>query len=176
MNQTSSGFTLIELILGMTVAAIVLSLAVPSFHRFMESNRVSIETNHLMANLQYARNAAINRYSQVIACPSQDLEQCEGSGRWDRGWIVFMDTDENGQPDAPEDVLRVVPANDRLIMYSGGRHRVRFQPSGSAYGSNLTIRVCSPDETIEPRAVIVSNPGRARVSRTVDPQSCNLEP
>jgi len=174
MKQTSSGFTLIELIIGMAVAAIVLSLAIPSFHRVMESNRITVETNHLMANLQYARNSAITRYSQVIACPSPDLARCDGSSRWDRGWIVFMDTDENGQPDAPEDILRVVSANDRLTMYSGGRHRVRFQPSGSAYGSNLTIRVCSPDESIEPRAVIVSNPGRARVTRNVDPASCDL--
>ncbi len=176
MKQASTGLTLIELAIGMAVTAILLSVAVPSFHRFVENNRITSETNHLMANLHYARHAAITHYAQVVACPSPDLLQCDGSNRWDRGWIVFIDKDENGQPDAPEDILRVVSANDRLIMHSAGRHRVRFQPSGSAYGSNLTIRVCSKSQSIEPRAVIVSNPGRARVSRHVDPESCNLNP
>ena len=62
--------------------------AVPSFHRFMESNRVTIETNHLMANLQYARNAAIKPL-QPGHCLSQPLissnvrEAAAGTGALD---------------------------------------------------------------------------------------------
>ncbi|AKS42278.1 GspH/FimT family pseudopilin [Wenzhouxiangella marina] len=171
MPSKTRGFTLIELLIGLLLTAIVLSLAVPGFSRFLAGQRVTVATNELMANLQYARNEALTRHQIVIACPSPDHQDCEGN-RWDRGWIVFVDPDRNGSVEAPEQILRVMGPNDHARMHSGGRYRVRFRPSGSAYGSNLTIRVCDPQARVPGRAVVVSNPGRARVERRLSPADC----
>jgi type IV fimbrial biogenesis protein FimT len=127
----------------------------------------------LIAHLQYARLAAITRVTPVIACPSTDARECDGN-RWDTGWIVFVDPDRNGRVDRDEELLRVVQNRERIRIHSGGRYRVRFQPTGGAYGSNLTLRVCPVRSEVDGRAVIVSNPGRVRMLRRLDSTECEF--
>lgn len=172
MPRNTLGLTLIELLITLTVAAILLSIGVPAMAGFIAESRITAKSNLLMSHIQYARHSAITLRANVVACPSEDQLSCSGSNRWDRGWIIFIDRDNDRRPDRPEDVLRVVQPEDRLLMHSAGRTRVRFQPMGGAFGTNLTIRVCDPAGQARPRAVVVSNPGRARVSTEVDPAEC----
>lgn len=171
-SHPSAGFTVIEMMVSLSVLAVILTLAVPSFHRFVQQQRLTATTNHLVAQLQFARGQAISRGSLVAACPSRDGRRCTGGNRWEEGWIVYLDPDKAGQPAGPQDVLRVVQAMPEHVIHSGGRHRVRFRPSGVAYGTNLTIRVCPRREAESARAVVVSNPGRVRAVRDIDPTTC----
>ncbi len=167
-----SGFTVIEMMITLSIFAIILTLAVPAFGRFIAQQRTTATANHLVANLQFARSEAINRSSPVTACPSSDGQSCTGGNRWESGWIIYLDPDKAEQPADPDAVLRVVQAMPEHFMHSAGRKRVRFKGSGMAYGSNLTIRVCVPGNPDAARAVIVSNPGRVRATRDVDPAEC----
>ncbi len=168
----TSGFTLIELIMVVALLAIVTGLTVPAMGNLFSDNRITSEANELMAGIQFARHQAVTRNTFVTACPGSVENGCRSDGRWDRGWIVFIDADNNGQVASEDDVLRVGQPVTGLLMHSGGRPRVRFQPHGGAYGFNLTIRVCDAEGATRPRAIVVSNPGRARVSRDIDPDEC----
>ncbi|TVQ27328.1 MAG: pilus assembly protein [Wenzhouxiangella sp.] len=170
-RKTNEGWTLIEVLLALTVLATLGLTGVPAMQRFVEQHRVVAASNMLVAHLSFARNEAITRSTFVSACPSVDLAQCSGN-RWDQGWIVFVDADRVGQPASADDILRVVHGDDRLLMHSGGRFRVRFQPMGGAYGTNLTIRVCGRSGLATPSAVVVSNPGRPRVEREAAGLDC----
>ena len=172
MTNLQRGITILELALTLSLAALMVGIAVPSMTDFMANQRITAATNQMIAHLQYARTEAITRYQNVIACPSDDQFNCTGN-RWDVGWIVFLDPDDNRQADQTQDILRVVSADERVQISSGGRFRVRFQPSGGAYGSNLTLRVCSPVKQLDGRAVIVSNPGRVRVQGRLSHSECN---
>lgn len=174
MPLRQTGLTVIELMITVAIAAVILTTAIPAMGRFVQEQRVTATTNHLVSNLQYARHEAVFRNIYVAACPSSDGLSCTGGNRWDQGWIVYVDANRSQQPEHPEDILRVVGEDDRMIMHSAGRHRVRFQGHGGAYGTNLTIRVCDPDEQASPRAVIVSNPGRIRSTRDIDPNECEV--
>jgi type IV fimbrial biogenesis protein FimT len=174
MPNKTSGLTLIELMVALAVAAVIFTSAIPAFGRMVQENRITSMTNHLVAHLQYARHEAVFRNMYVAACPSIDGEQCTGGNRWDQGWIIYADPNNSRQPDRPEDVLRVVGADDRMLMHSAGRFRVRFQGHGGAYGTNLTIRVCDVTGQASPRAVVVSNPGRIRSTRDVDVAECEI--
>ena len=55
----SPGFTLLELLITMSIAAIVLTIAVPSFRYVTNSNRIAGELNGLLGDLQFARSEAI---------------------------------------------------------------------------------------------------------------------
>ncbi|MDZ7789482.1 MAG: GspH/FimT family pseudopilin [Xanthomonadales bacterium] len=171
-DRKARGFTVIELMITIAVLAVILTVAVPSFGRFVEQQKLTATANHLVTHLQFARSQAISHNTLVAACPSNDGLTCTGGNRWEDGWIVYLDPEKAGQPDQPEDVLRVVQGNPELDMHSGGRYRVRFKGSGVAYGTNLTIRVCSRGNPEAARAVIVSNPGRVRATRDVDPGEC----
>ena len=175
MVKPTQGFTIIELMIAIAVLAVILTTAVPAMGRFLEQQRLTAAANGLVAHLQFARGQAISRNTLVAACPSSDGSSCTGGNRWDEGWIVYLDPQKTGQPAQATDVLRVVQALPEHVIHSGGRHRVRFRGSGVAYGTNLTIRVCARGNPDAARAVIVSNPGRVRATRKVDPASCLIE-
>lgn len=167
------GLTLIELLVAIALMAVILTIAVPGLGRFVEQQRLTATTNQLVGHLQFARGEAITRHTLVAACPSSDGLSCTEDNRWEEGWIVYLDPHKTGQPAHPEDVLRVMQARPEHIIHSGERLRVRFKGSGVAYGTNLTIHVCSRSDPESARAVIVSNPGRVRSTRDVDPAACD---
>lgn len=170
----NSGFTVIEMMIAIALLAVILTTAVPAMGRFFEQQRLTAASNHLVTHLQFARSEAIKRNNFVAACPSSDGLGCTGGNRWEDGWIVYLDPEKSGQPAHPAAVLRVVQGSEGLLMSSGGRYRVRFTGSGMAYGTNLTIRLCTPGNPEAARAVIVSNPGRVRATRDVDPAECDF--
>ena len=107
-HDLSRGFTLVELLTTVTVAAILLSLAVPSFGNFVRNNRLLTKENDFVTSINLARSEAIRRGNRVTVCKSSDQVSCAGSGGWDQGWIVFVDVNDDGVVTAPDtNVLRV---------------------------------------------------------------------
>ncbi len=83
------GFTLIELMVTVTVLAIILSLAVPSFASLMASNRLSTQTSEFVGALNLARSEAVRR-AQPVSLRASDADN------FSKGWQVFTDGDGNG--------------------------------------------------------------------------------
>lgn len=59
------GFTMIELVIAVAIAAILLTLAAPSFRGFLGKKRVEGVATELSTDLQYARSEAIARNATV---------------------------------------------------------------------------------------------------------------
>ena len=86
------GFTIIELLVTVAVAAILLTVVVPSFVSVTQSTRASAEANLLVGDLYLARSEAIKRGQSVTVCSSSDGLSCNGNPAvWSNGWIVFPD-------------------------------------------------------------------------------------
>jgi len=164
MHKPNAGFTLIELMLALSVAAVLFSLAAPSLHNLLQRQRITATANELVAHINQARLHAVTRREIAVICPSLDRATCTGSNRWEGGWIVFRDPDRDGRPNRAGDVLRIGSGMENLLIDSAGRTRIRYQPSGAASGTNLTIKLCDTRTPDQSRAVIVSNPGRPRVA------------
>ena len=64
-NRPQSGFTLLELIVVVAVAAVLVSLAAPSFREFFAKRRVEGVASELNTDLQYARSEAVARNAVV---------------------------------------------------------------------------------------------------------------
>lgn len=69
------GFTLIELLVAIVVAAILATVAVPSFQGLLARNRLAIEYNAVLSGLHFARSEAIKRRDAVTAT----IRQADGS-------------------------------------------------------------------------------------------------
>jgi type IV fimbrial biogenesis protein FimT len=108
LRLRSRGFTLVELLTTLTIAGILVTLAVPSFSEVIKNNRLITQTNDFITALNLARSEAIRRGDRVTVCKSSDQASCAGSGGWDQGWIVFNDVNDDGIVTNPAtNVLRV---------------------------------------------------------------------
>jgi len=97
---STAGFTLIELIIVVALAAIIMTLAVPSFQTMVANNRITAHTNELVMAINLARSEAVKGNVRVILCrsanPTASPPACGGSANnWTTGWIVFASGDTN---------------------------------------------------------------------------------
>lgn len=84
--KNQSGFTLIELLIVMVIAAVLLSLGVPSLRATIQSNRIATVSNDLIGALQFARSESIRRGEDVTVCSTDDVINCTTG--WANGWLA----------------------------------------------------------------------------------------
>ncbi len=90
MPNRVRGFSLLELMITITVMAILLAIAVPSFRDVIHRNQVSSASNAMLASLNYARSEAITRGQLVSMCPGDQTAGCTSGGTaYDQGWLVY---------------------------------------------------------------------------------------
>lgn len=153
------GFTLIELMITLALAAIILSLGIPSFRNVIQNNRAATQSNELVAALGLARSEAVRRGANVRLCPSTNQATCTGGNNWANGWIALVELPA-GQP--PIRVWRALAGGSTLT----GPTEVSFRPMGdiAAVAPPFEHRVpgCSGDQG---RNITVNLAGRALVVR-----------
>ncbi len=93
MNKINSGFTLIELMLTLAIAALVLSFGIPAFTDTIRNNRLSIQSNELVAAINMTRGEAVKRGANITLCASNNQTGCTATA-WQNGWIIM---DNNNQ-------------------------------------------------------------------------------
>lgn len=168
MHKQHFGFTLVELMIAIAVAAIVLTLGLPSFERLIERNQLAANINELVASLNFARSEAVRRNQRISICHSSDGATCSGSN-YDEGWIIFEDIDQDGDRDSPVDeILRVHAALAQNLSlgadFSGGVDDLSFRPSGRA-NRNGRFVLCKNGDTTKSRAIFVVISGRVRLAQ-----------
>ncbi|MES9992263.1 MAG: GspH/FimT family pseudopilin [Candidatus Thiodiazotropha sp.] len=72
----NQGYTLLELLVTLAIAAVLMTYVVPSFMGMVERNNVAATSNELLGALLYARSEAVRIESDVTFTPAAD------------GWIV----------------------------------------------------------------------------------------
>ncbi len=170
-NVTSAharGFTLIELIIVLAISSILFSVAIPNLRQFFASNLQRSEINTLISHFNLARSEAVKQATRMVLCPSDDNEVCDGSFNWNSGFIIFADENANRHRDEYESLIKVYQngfESQISINSTNSRRRLTYQADGSSPGSNVTITFCNLDEIIPPKAVIISNSGRIRISK-----------
>ena len=87
----NAGVSLIELLTVITIAAVLSTIAIPSFKYVTTSNRMSAEINGLLGDMQYARYEAIKDGFPVVICPATPPSVAcnNGTTTWSNGWIVL---------------------------------------------------------------------------------------
>lgn len=147
------GFTLIELMIGLAVLVVLITIGVPGMQGMVHASRLSSAANEVSGAVQVARAEALRRNRSVLLCRSDDLASCASGDVWS-GWLVFVDADNDGVVDAGEEVLKTGRIDAPLVMrassaISSRSHVVGFRPNGLARGANedallnATLSVCA---------------------------------
>ena len=172
-----SGFTLVELMMTITVIAIVAAVALPSFEDITKRNRATAIANTVLSTLAYARSEAATRNASVQVSPI-------AGGNWANGWQIIVDGNNDG------DFVDGAGVDDVLKIYEGisnhstltqdldpaGLGAIQFQPSGelgpaaaAPLNEQFTYRAltnCNPGRNYK-RIILVSPSGIARISTDI---------
>lgn len=134
------GFTLVEAMIVVTLLAIVVSLAAPSFSSFLgRSGILSLESDFVNA-ISFARSEAMRRGLPVAVTASVPVA---GNG-FGQGWTIWVDSNSNGTYDAGEPVLRIHTAYPSTVsMGDGSVTQVYFNQQGYFNGGPSQLKACS---------------------------------
>ena len=171
--QAVRGVTLIELLVVMAIIGVLLSIGVPSYRSFSNNSRISGAINALLGDLQFTRAEANKRGSFVTACASVSGSTCSASTRWDTGWIVFVDNNNNGAVDAGEVILRLkagFSSTDSAVADSGVA-RITFNREAFISGLpadpvTITFKPINPIDPAWTRCLAVGQMGRMTVQKS----------
>lgn len=87
------GFTLTELIVTVSILAVIAAFAAPSMSGMIANNNRATRLNTMVSALTFARGYAVANNTAVTVCESADGQECNtpDTGRFENGWIVFVD-------------------------------------------------------------------------------------
>ena len=157
------GFTLIEALVVLVVAALLLGLAVPALSNASEAVHNGSAQAALGGSILGAVSHSAVTGTEVVLCPG-DAGGCRPSIDWSRGWVAFADIDGDRQRDPADTLLKRVEAlgGDVHLRSTPGRTRLVFQPNGGNAGSNVTFTLCDGRGAEKAVTLVLANNGRLR--------------
>lgn len=167
--REENGFTLVELMVTLAIAAILLTQAVPSFSSMVRNNRAATQSNSLSGSLNLARSESVKRGMRVTVCsranPSTVPESCAGSTNWAGGWLVFIDNaGVTGSFDGADELIRVQEPLSGNPTLTGTVNNLQYQSTGDVSRSTTFTLTPSGCQGIQTRSIDISRTGRVSVS------------
>lgn len=164
MPPIRSGFSLLELLITLTLIAILAFVGLPSFASTLAKARQTTEINRLFHAIHLARKEAIRRRQIMTVCASVDGTSCRGDPDWSAGWILFNNRDRDlpAQVDPGEAVVLAHTVDSSVQVVANRRAftlRAVFRRA-----TNGTLVVCDRLDRVPPKALVISYTGRPRVA------------
>ena len=140
-GRSSSGFTACELMVVLSIAAVLAAVAVPNFIGWQQACRLNAAAADIVSLLRNARLRAVKENSRVVV-----LFDPGGDGRLDGDYLAFVDdmhsraTQWTFEPATEAVVGRGrMPAGISISRTQFAGHRLRFNSRGSLMNGNRSI-------------------------------------
>jgi type IV fimbrial biogenesis protein FimT len=161
MASRARGFTLVELMVTVAVAAILMAIATPSFTSIINSNRLTSAANEMVATLQTARMEAVRLNTTVKVCSG-----CDGNAG---SVVAYVDANNNNVATAAE-ILRISTFNPNvrrsggvnLVFRADGFGRTAAAPNGALAATSFSF--CIPTTKPAENVRVVSIGSGSRIS------------
>ena len=161
-----AGFTLVEFMTILAIAAIFTTLAVPGYRNMIQNNKATSAANKLSASIQLARMEAVRRGVSVAVCPTanNNFTACGSSSQWSDGWIVYVDSDEDNTIDALSERIKVSEGFSSDANVTSVSDAISYDGSGFLNSGGVSFSISTPGCTgNNARTLNVSASGRVSV-------------
>ena len=166
-----AGFTVIELMITIALAAIILTLGVPAYHGLVERNRLTADINNFISSLALARSEAVKRKQRVVLCASNDVATCSNNNNgYESGWIVYVETVAPADNRANTEELLWVSAalanNMTLRATVPYENQISYLATGQTGGlGNASIYLCKDAAVNKARLITIRRSGRVHLAK-----------
>jgi type IV fimbrial biogenesis protein FimT len=171
MDKKRTGFTLLELLITLSIMATFCAIALPAFQHLQEETEHTQAVNQLISALHLARSHAVRSGQVASVCVQPSL--CDPALAQMTSIIVFIDDNKSGKMPNPNALLTQYHVPPKLLWnLKLARHKpfIYFKRNGSTAGLNGTFTLCRDGKP--KRQVIVSLSGRARSQKPSHTASC----
>ena len=169
----------------MSIAGVLLALAIPNLREFIVRNKMAALANEFSAGVSQTRTEAVTRNSCVSMCQSVNTQNAISGGTlsctttgldWLRGWIIFVNPTCSATLNTPvaangEVVLRVVqPAGDgyEIINVGGTNRKIMFDGRGLPNSGMANMTLTGNDDSVTQanrRQICISAAGRVTIRK-----------
>lgn len=162
----NTGFTVVELMVTLAVAAVLFGYALPAFNGMMSQSAMTTRINQFVLAVNYARSEAAKLGGMVSI---QSVDAGDTDNEWGPGYCVVVGNPGDCDPPA---LQMFQPATDLTMDGIGALDAVgtlSFNSRGLLIGGNAgEIQLCSTDVDEDPgRSLFLNLIGRASVSELV---------
>ena len=178
MRICTLGFSLVELIVTLTIATLLVAMGLPGMSNLVRDYRSSSAINAIVGQIQLARSAAITSGATVTLCPTggvdlTDPATCGGRDTWHQGSMLFIDRNRNGRFSAQDTLLLRFPpiSGNGVISWRAFQNRssLSILSSGLTNSQNGSFRYCpNNNDPRYARQAIVNRQARVRHARDSD--------
>jgi len=151
MTNTTRGYSLLELIISVSMLALLLAIATPSFASVIHQSKIKATASTLSQSLYLARSSAIGQARTVLVCQIANSEgttcvdKPKRNKNWRFGWLVYTDMNGNNTLDQDDEILfQYQPDQQTAVVFNQNGH-LRFFANGSARSAGFYI--CGPEST-----------------------------
>jgi type IV fimbrial biogenesis protein FimT len=175
MRRNTYGYSLYELLMTLTLVALIIGIGLPSFSTIVARAGMRVEIDALFHAIHVARKESIMRKRIVSLCPSLDGQSCAPGRDWSSGWLMFENTDRDEPPrrDSGEPLLQTHKVGENVRIMANRRGFTLRATQKRA--TNGTFIVCDRSDRAVPVALVISYTGRPRVTqetRRGEPYNC----
>ena len=169
----SRGFTLIDLIITLAVAAILFGVAIPAFYDLIRTNQLATQIGLFARVVNVGRSEAIKQHATTFVC-ARNGQACAEGADWSKGWLVYRNLDDDDQLKEEEILAAFGPLAKGYTLTPNVRtNALRFTGDGRVRRQSgalplMTFRLCAPDANAEDvrersRELVINATGRMRI-------------
>jgi type IV fimbrial biogenesis protein FimT len=152
------GVSLIEMMIGITIAALLMMIGLPSMVTWLNNSQIRTAGETLLAGLTLARVEAVKRNTTVRFQLVSDLTSGCALTTSGTSWVVSLEDPSGSCDDAPSESTS--PKIIQAKSGSEGTTHVAVAASGAAtVHFNGLGRVTSPSGAANMTQILISNPG-----------------
>lgn len=160
--STIGGFTLIEMLVAVTILGVVAMAALPNLSSFTHSSKIRSEASSFASDMEVARSEAARRNATVTICPSQDGNTC--SDDWSQPRVIFFDTNNDGAYGNGDDLIRrgnTPPA--RIVITAADLAAptfIRFRSFGPSTSPTANWQICESGSALPGQTISMTGSGK----------------